>query len=246
MIMTHAALEADDHAPPRSEAERALARLRDAILRGALMPGQALRPAELQQRFDIGLTPLREALMRLAVEGLVESEAQRGFRVRAVTREEFADLMATRREIERLCLTAAITHGDERWEAEIVAAMHLLSRTPLPVDVEDRAAAARWETRHRRFHTALVAACGSEWLMRFWNTLADHSERYRKLRLLHHREVQAEVRDVDAEHQRIMAAVLDRDVARATALMDAHLAATETTVARLLTIDADAGQEAGA
>ena len=64
--------------------------------------------------------------------------------------------------------------------------------------------------------------------------LADHSERYRKVRLLHHREVRAEVRDVNAEHQLIMAAVLDRDVARATALMDAHLAATEKSVAHLL------------
>ena len=82
-----------------------------------------------------------------------------------------------------------------------------------------------------------MAACGSDWLLRFWNTLADHSERYRKVRLLHHRETKAEVRDVNAEHQSIMAAVLERDVARATALMDAHLIATEQSVARLLAPD---------
>lgn len=65
--------------------------------------------------------------------------------------------------------------------------------------------------------------------------LAVHSARYRKFRLLHHHEIGAEVRDVDAEHRLIMAAVLDRDVAGATDLMDAHLDATQKSVVRLLT-----------
>jgi DNA-binding GntR family transcriptional regulator len=142
--------------------------------------------------------------------------------------------MATRRAIERLCLTASIARGDAAWEAEIVAAMHLLSRIPLPASPGDRDGAARWEAQHRRFHLALVAACGSEWLLRFWNMLADHSERYRKVRALHHRDALAEVRDVNAEHAALMAAALDRDVARATALMDAHLTASELSVGRLL------------
>lgn len=217
-----------------SHAERAYQVLRGEILHGDLMPGERLRAADLQDRYSLGLTPIREALMRLSSENLVEAEANRGSRVTAASLAEFADLMATRRTIERACLDAAITRGDAAWEAGIVAAMHLLSRTPLPATPQDRAAAALWEDRHRRFHRALVSACGSEWLLRFWNTLADHSERYRKIRLLRHREASAEVRDVNAEHQAIMDAVLARDAARATALMDAHLEATEKSVNRLL------------
>lgn len=217
-----------------SHAERAYRRLRSEIIHGELMPGERLRAAELQDRFQLGLTPIREALMRLSSENLVEVETNRGSRVTDASLAEFADLMATRRSIERLCLSAAIERGDALWEADIIAAMHLLSRTPLPASMEDRETAARWEERHRRFHFALVAACGSDWLLRFWNTLADHSERYRKIRLLRHREAQAEVRDVNAEHAAIMEAAIARDVARATSLMDAHLAATEKSVARLL------------
>jgi GntR family transcriptional regulator, carbon starvation induced regulator len=217
-----------------SQTERAYRTLRDEILHGALMPGERLRAADLQERFDLGLTPIREALMRLSSESLVEGEANRGLRVTEASLAELADIMRARRQIERLCLEAALARGDAAWEAEIVASMHLLSRTPLPSSASDRAAAFLWERRHRRFHSALVAACGSEWLLRFWNTLVDHSERYRKVRLLHHREADAEVRDVNAEHAAIMAAALDRDAARATGLMDAHLAATETSVARLL------------
>jgi GntR family transcriptional regulator, carbon starvation induced regulator len=217
-----------------SQAERAYRRLRAEILHGDLMPGERLRAADLQDRFQLGLTPIREALMRLSSESLVEAETNRGSRVTEASLAEFADMMATRRIIERSCLSAAIRQGDAAWEAEIVAAMHVLSRTQLPADIDDRSAAAAWESQHRRFHSALVAACGSGWLLRFWNTLADHSERYRKMRLLHHREGRAEVRDVNSEHREIMAAVLDRNVERATNLMDAHLTATELSVARLL------------
>ena len=217
-----------------SQTERAYRTLRGEILHGELMPGERLRAADLHDRFQLGLTPIREALARLSSENLVEIETNRGSRVSAATLHEFADLMATRRAIERLCLTAAIANGDAAWEADIISAMHLLRRAALPDSPADRAGAVGWEAQHRRFHLALVSACGSDWLLRFWNVLADHSERYRKFRALHHREAQAEVRDVNAEHAALMAAMLDRDVARATALMDAHLSATEYSVARLL------------
>ena len=228
-----------DASAGRSNTERAYHRLRQEILHGDLMPGDRLTAADLQDRFALGLTPIREALMRLSAEGLVDAETHRGARVTDVSPETLADLMATRRAMERLCLAAAIEKGDAAWEADIVAAMHLLSRTPLPAGPEDREAAAVWEAPHRRFHLALVSACGSEWLLRFWTTLADHSERFRKLRLLHRHAKEAEVRDVNAEHRAIMAAVLDRDVAAATSLMDRHLEATEQSVARLL----DAGYD---
>jgi DNA-binding GntR family transcriptional regulator len=223
-----------DNQDTRSQSERAYRTLRGEILHGGLMPGERLRAADLHGRFGLGLTPIREALARLSSENLVEFETNRGSRVSTASLPELADLMATRRAIERLCLTASIARGDAAWEAEIVAAMHLLSRIPLPASPGDRDGAARWEAQHRRFHLALVAACGSEWLLRFWNMLADHSERYRKVRALHHRDALAEVRDVNAEHAALMAAALDRDVARATALMDAHLTATELSVGRLL------------
>jgi GntR family transcriptional regulator, carbon starvation induced regulator len=223
-----------DIVEPQSQTERAYQRLRAEILHGDLMPGERLRANDLQARFNLGLTPIREALARLSSENLVEIEANRGSRVSETSLAELADMMATRRQIEKLCLTAAIQNGDADWEAEIVAAMHLLSRTPLPDSVADNAAATLWEERHRRFHSALVAACGSPWLLRFWNILADHSERYRKFRLLHRHDAQAEVRDINAEHAALMEAMLDRDVGRASSLMDAHLTATEHSVARLL------------
>jgi DNA-binding GntR family transcriptional regulator len=142
--------------------------------------------------------------------------------------------MSTRRELERSCLTHAMTSGDATWEARIVAAMHLLARTPLPKSAGDRQSAELWEVRHRNFHYALVSACGSGWRLRFWSTLTDHSERYRKLRLLRRKETAAHVQNAVGDHQIIMEAVLARDIPRATHLMDDHLATTERAISELL------------
>jgi len=210
---------------PGSRTERAYQRLRAEILQGGLQPGERLRAADLDQRFNLGLTPIREALVRLGTEDLVLIESNRGARVRETSSEEFADLMKTRREIERLCLAESIRLGDSRWEAEVIAALHVLARTPLP-DFSDPALTAEWEAHHRRFHAALVGACRSEWLLRFWNQLADHSERYRKIRL----KGPLVARNVQAEHQAILDAVLRRDTEETIALMDAHLRDTEAAV----------------
>jgi DNA-binding GntR family transcriptional regulator len=216
----------------------AYARLRDEILHGALMPGDRLRAGDLQDRWGLGLTPIREALTRLTAEGLVTAEDHRGARVADISEADLKDLMATRRAIERLCLAQSIANGDAAWEAEIVAALHLLTRTPLPDGDADLSAMAAWEHQHRRFHYALVAACGSAWLLRIWNTLTDHAELYRKVRLMHYRD-EATVSavpqyDMNRNHARIAKAVLARDADRAMTLMDEHLAETERAVLRLM------------
>ncbi|SMD12686.1 GntR family transcriptional regulator [Rhizobium sp. RU36D] len=227
----------DQETSTATQAERAYLKLRSEILHGELMPGQRLRANDLQAKFQLGLTPIREALMRLSSEGLVDAQTHRGAVVAPVTLKELADLMATRRHIERLCLSMAIDNGDLAWEAEIITSMYLLANTPLPSDLDDLGAATTWEAHHRRFHRALVAACNSEWMMRIWSTLNDHSERYRKIRLLHHKAEGARVRNVTAEHEALKDAVIRRDKALAARLMDEHLTQTELAAAVLLAND---------
>lgn len=217
-------------------------RLRREILHGELLPGERLRVADLQARYRLGLTPIREALMRLSSEGLVDNSANRGARVRRTTIAELRDLMETRRKVEAWCLTQSMAKGNAEWEAEILSRLHLLARAALPDSPQDLARAEEWEKLHRAFHFALVAACGSEWLLRIWNMLVDHSERYRKLRLLHRGAAMADVRDLNAEHGAIARAVIDRDSATALDLMDRHLRRTEEAVARLL-VEQGAGED---
>lgn len=149
--------------------------LRQELLHGTLMPGERFRVADLNDRYRLGLTPIREALMRLTSEGLVSWASHRGARVPDADPEEFRDVIQTRREIEMLCLTKSIGLGDANWEAEIMRSFHLLSRTPYPDSLDEKEAAANWEICHRQFHYSLVAACGSAWLLQFWNKLVDQS-----------------------------------------------------------------------
>ena len=207
-------------------ADRALRLVRDDILNGKLAPGSRLRINVLQQQYELGLSPLREALLRPSSEGLVVGEGQRGFAVVPVSLAELQDLTKARTCLDSAALTQAIALGDAQWEARVIAANHLLTRTPLPVDAKDVAAAKLWEQRHRAFHHTLIAGCGSDWLLRLHTQLADQSERYRTIRILHHQEKGAQVRDTVDEHTAITNAVLRRDAQLATQLMGRHIAAT--------------------
>ena len=224
----------DAAANARTLANQALDLLRKDILSGTLAPGLRLRTKELQVRYGLGLSPLRESLQRLSAEGMVVNDAQRGFAVAAVTVAELHDLTVARTALESTMLPMAINLGRADWEGDIVAAFHRLSRTPLPNDPAAIADASLWELRHRSFHHALVAGCGSPWLLRLHGQLVDQSERYRKIRILHHQESQAQVRDVNAEHQAVMEAVLRRDAEQAVVLMTKHLVATSDAIARLM------------
>ncbi|MEY3144364.1 MAG: hypothetical protein RL342_35 [Pseudomonadota bacterium] len=224
----------DDAANARTLASQAHDLLRRDILSGTLAPGQRLRTKDLQARYGLGLSPLRESLQRLSAEGIVVNDAQRGFAVAPVSVAELRDLTVARTALESTMLPMAMQLGSADWEGDIVAAFHRLSRTPLPNDPAAMADASLWELRHRSFHHALVAGCGSPWLLRLHGQLVDQSERYRKIRILHHLESQAQVRDVNAEHQVVMEAVLRRDAAQAVALMTQHLVATSDATARLM------------
>jgi DNA-binding GntR family transcriptional regulator len=221
--------------PLRTLADRAYAAIRKDVLGGRLAPGERLKLAELQSRYGLGISPLREALMRLAAEGLLIAEGQRGFAVAAVSLEELRDLAATRQRLETAALRDAIAKGDEEWEAGVVASFHRLSRTPLPADASQFEAAHLWEQRHRAFHHALVAACGSPWTLRLIGQLVDQTERYRRARLLAARPRTSLARDVDAEHRAILEAVLARNAGEAARLLAAHLARTADLVAALWT-----------
>jgi GntR family carbon starvation induced transcriptional regulator len=224
----------DDAAQARTLASQAQDLLRRDILSGSLAPGQRLRTKDLQARYGLGLSPLRESLQRLSAEGMVVNDEQRGFAVAPVSVAELEDLTVARTALESIMLPMAIAQGNADWEGDIVAAFHRLSRTALPHDPSDTADASLWEMRHRAFHHALVAGCGSPWLLRMHAQLVDQSERYRKIRILHHRESQAPTRDVNAEHKAVMDAVLRRDAALAVSLMTQHLVATSQVTAQLM------------
>jgi DNA-binding GntR family transcriptional regulator len=209
----------------------AYVRLRSDILACRLPPDRKLKIQELSQYLAVSPSVVREALSRLSAESLVVAEPQRGFRVAPINAEDVRDLTAVRIDIELKCLRRAMSEGDLAWEAAIVAARHELVRTPYDLrDLSDE-----WTAVHAKFHHALVAGCGSPWLLRIWEQLFVQGERYRRINVMMSRED----RDLRAEHSMIAQAVLDRDIALTTELMSEHLRLTETlTLQSLMSQDA--------
>jgi DNA-binding GntR family transcriptional regulator len=207
-------------------------RLRADLMGGRYAPGEALRLEPLMARYGCGISPLREALNRLAADRLVRGVGQRGFQAAPVTLAEMWDVMRLRQKLEGEALAMSIEAGDARWESEILAAFHRLAKSPPPG--HDRADPDAWERGHRDFHCALIAACSSEWLLHFIGILYGHTERYRRIRF--ERTMPRKlVRDVEAEHRALMDAVLARDKRRAVKLLTEHLDKTAKFIAREFT-----------
>ncbi|VVU52942.1 GntR family transcriptional regulator [Burkholderia anthina] len=213
-------------------AEHAYEILQNDLLAGQFRPGEKLRPQALQDRYGVGISPIREALMLLSCDGLVANEGQRGFRVAEMSRDDLLDIVDTRKKIETELLADAIKHGDEDWGAEISAAFYKLVHTPLPAP-DDIEAGHRWELAHRRFHFALLAAARSNWLRRIDEQLVRHSERYRRIRIVDPQSQAALARDIVIEHQDLMDAVLKRETERACELLRAHIDETAQIVSKL-------------
>ena len=196
--------------------------LRADLLACRLRPGARLKIAELCRSLGVSLSAVREALSRLTSEGLVVAEPQRGFRVAPISAEELRDLTGVRAGIEALCLERAVAVGDVGWESQLVAAFHRLSRTREREPDDPQRMDEAWSTAHAAYHAALVGACDSPWLLRLREILYAQSERYRRLSV----PLAKFARDLNGEHEEIMAAALARDAGRAKMLLARHLELT--------------------
>lgn len=102
-------------------------KLRADILSSRLAPGMKLRFDDLRNTYGVGLSPLREALSRLAESRLVVSTGQRGFRVPSISIDDILDIAMVRKEIEGFALSLSIKQGDDAWEARLVGAHHRIA-----------------------------------------------------------------------------------------------------------------------
>src|SRR4051812_38962467 len=163
---------------------RVLRDIRADIVSCRLMPNERLTLEALRERYRVGWSPIREALMRLEADGLVAFEQNKGFRVGAVSREMLADLMRSRIEIEATALRWSIQNGNLAWEGDLLAAFHRLSRLSKIKRSASGSISPEWALEHRIFHRALVGACGSPTMLGIQQSLFEQSERYVALSII--------------------------------------------------------------
>jgi DNA-binding GntR family transcriptional regulator len=205
-----------------SLARDAYARLRADILACRLRPGEPVRINRVADGLEMSAAVVREALTRLAAEGLVTAEAQRGFHVPSLSARALVDITEARIDIECLCLSYAITRGDLEWETRIVAAHHRLARQPERSADDGNVLEQSWAAAHAEFHVSLISACCNPWLLGTRDQLFAQSERYRRLSVA----LQGHSRDLPSEHHALMDATLARDKDLAGDRMRAHLSLT--------------------
>ncbi len=197
-------------------------KLLEDILKGHLEPGRKLRLQSLKDQYDVGNSPLREALNRLSANGMVVREENKGFRVSPASAAELAELVRTRCWLEEVALRESIRNGDDSWEEQIVISYHRLSRAQRPTDEESFNTNPEWEEFHRQYHHALISACNSSLLIGYCAQLQEQALRYRNLTpVVAYRE-----RHENDEHEAIRDAVLNRDADQAVKLLVAHFKVT--------------------
>jgi DNA-binding GntR family transcriptional regulator len=196
--------------------------VRRAILGGVLRPGARLSPLALAEQYGVSLGVVREALTRLGEQGLVLSQPQQGFSVLPLSREDLLDLTSVRLDLEPLALRRSVERGDVDWCSRVIAAHHVLERTPEYDDVDPGLLNEDWALAHRAFHLQLLAGCGSRRLVEIAATLRDAAEVYRRWST----PLFTEPRDVAGEHRGILEAVQAGDAELAADRLARHIAHT--------------------
>jgi len=198
---------------PKTLTELAVARIRDAIVDGRYRFGEQLSEASLAAGMGISKTPVREALLRLQGEGLVQVHAQRGSFVFSLDETGVRDVCRFREIIECAALAEAM-HADaagvrKRLERNVeqMARAHA---------AHDLAALPRLD---QAFHEAIVNACRNPYLQGSYALVA-HKIRALRSRLPEENE---RVGHCQANHERIMEAVRSADVKRSQTLLAEHI-----------------------
>lgn len=211
-------------------AAQAYQALRSSIISCTLAPGEKLKLGTLQKAHKFSSSPLREALNRLVAEGLVTNDERKGFRAASMSVADLADLTLCRTVEEANAFELSVRHGDDAWEAEVVASFHRLEKLERQINQGKAARDDKWTELHKAFHVTLISACGSERLIRSCENHFDQSERYRRLSA----KVRGQARNTVSEHKALMECVLNRTPEKARKLLIEHIEKTSANVARYL------------
>jgi DNA-binding GntR family transcriptional regulator len=181
--------------------------------------------ADLSQRYGASVGVTREALTWLSSQGLVQSTAHQGYVVTPLSVPDLTELTEARILIEPLVLRASFETGDTAWEATVLSAHHVLSRTPPPNSDQSLGddALDRWAETHADFHDALVSACPNKRLLKIVKQLHEEAAMYRRwsVSLVSYHPESA------GEHTALLEAALVRDWELAGDVLRAHYRHTQ-------------------
>lgn len=192
--------------------------LRAEIIACELRPNAKLNLEQLRDRFQISLSPLREAISRLVAEGLVQLEDQRGFRVAPVSVANLSEITLLRAELDTLALKQSIAHANLDWEAAVTGAVYRLDRACRDsgnVDLQQS-----WMDALSDYYTHLLGRQNLPQLCQFTKILRHQMDRYISLlEVFDPRTCQSKA----AEYRTIAEAAIACDEPLASALLSSQI-----------------------
>lgn len=212
-------------APQTSAADRAYVFVKGQIVSGRYPGGTLISEGEVSAAVEVSRTPVREALLRLEVEGLLRLYPKRGALVVPVSAGEIRDVLDARLVIEQHAARTVIDAGSHHALAEELRA--ILGKHHDPGAPRD---ATRFTELDQQFHVALVDAAGNKLLAGFYATLRDRQLRMGTAALLRdpHR-----YDAILAEHSALADLIDGGDADAVASTLAAHLAASKAALAAL-------------
>jgi DNA-binding GntR family transcriptional regulator len=201
-------------------------RLREDILAGRLEPGAELSEVALAREFGTSRGPLREALGRLAAEGLVTVTPRRGAVVTQLSRQEFIDAYQVREALETLAVRLAVPLLSDAEVAHLRELCELMARAAREDEVR------LFFDTNNTFHEALVRGSRNRKLHEVHRMLVGQMVPYLPRSL----ELRGNLQQSVAEHEAILAAIEVRDANRAAELLAEHIEVPQRV------LESDAGQ----
>ncbi len=196
--------------------EYALDALREGIKVGRYTPGQRLIEADLTRELNVSRGPVREAMHRLAGEGLVVIEPHRGVVVRRLTREDVANLYEVREGVEGLAARLAAKHIDEGDNAKRLRAAIKQMR-----DVFESGDAAAYMESNESLHGLIFELSGNNALVKMVQQLRLPVFRLQFSRMMRS-SAEAKNDSVD-DHENVVQAILAGNPKKAERAMRTHV-----------------------
>lgn len=147
--------------------------LRQAILTGELKPGERLMEIHLANRLGVSRTPIREAIRKLELEGLVTMIPRRGAEVAQITEKSMSDVLEVRRALDALCVELACERISDEDIRDLKDACDNFERAVRSKDAKKIAQA------DVELHNIIVKATGNSRLIQLINNLSEQMYRYR-------------------------------------------------------------------
>lgn len=196
--------------------------LRQAILKGELKPGERLMEITLANKLGVSRTPIREAIRKLELEGLVVMIPRKGAHVAHITEQELNDVLEVRRGLEEMAIQKACERITDEELEKLEEAAEVFSKL---TGMDNLVALAEADVK---FHDVIYEATHNRRLVQMLNNLREQMYRYR----MEYLKDEASRKLLDEEHKEICRAIREKDCQKAHDYICQHIDNQQRSIVR--------------